>query len=179
MKKNNKGPIKLTESEFKTLVESSVKQILSEISWATTKDASEKSDNRVDMLTDAWYDFENVADNLIQTLHGIDASDYNYIYDKSDPQPLNTQGPRLGKELENLMVKIKKYIDRKQQQSFNLKDGATDKFNTAFNNRDFDQVANDIENVRDAYDDSDERDWKTYREKHLTPSEIEFDNKYN
>ena len=62
MRKNTKGTIRLSESQFKNLVEDSVKGILSEISWHTSKEASEKSDNRVDMLEDAWYNFEESDD---------------------------------------------------------------------------------------------------------------------
>ena len=64
----SKKCLKLSESQFKKLIGESVKSILSEISWATAKDASEKSENRVDMLSDAWFNFESVADYLIQSL---------------------------------------------------------------------------------------------------------------
>ena len=176
MRKNTKGIIRLSESQFKNLVEDRVKGILSEISWYTSKEASEKSDNRVDMLEDAWYHFEESANNLIQTLNGLDVR--GHTYDHSDPQALNTQGPKLGKELENLMVKIERYVNRKQQQKINLDYEASEKFNQAFNGRDFDQVRDDIAKIRDEYDDSGEYNWERYRQNRLTPSEIEFDNKY-
>ena len=172
----SKKCLKLSESQFKKLIGESVKSILSEISWATAKDASEKSENRVDLLDYAWYDFETASELLIKALNGID--DRGYYNDYSDPQPSNTQGPKLAKDLENLTDRLRDYYNRKKQQSQNLQKHADTKFSNTFNGRNFNQVADDIEDAREKYWDSDERSWDSYREKHLTPDEIDFDDRY-
>ena len=76
--KNNKGIVRLSESQLKSLINESVTNILSEISWHTSKEASDKSDNRVGMLETAWTDFEDAANNIIQTIHGLDVRGYTY-----------------------------------------------------------------------------------------------------
>lgn len=172
----SKKCLKLSEYQFKKLIGESVKNILSEISWSTAREASAKSENRVDLLDYAWYDFETAAETLIKSLNGID--ERGYYTDYSDPQPGNMQGPKLAKELENLTDKLRDYYERKKYQSQNLQKHADTKFSNTFNGRNFNQVADDIEDVREKYWDSDERSWDSYREKHLTPDEIDFDNRY-
>lgn len=178
MKINKKEVIKVNESQFKTLIENSVKEILSEISWDTAMDATKKSDNRVNILLDAWDDFKYAADDLIQALHGLDTKGYN----NNDVQHLDGQGPKLGKEMENLVNKINYYITRKQAQLSNLDTHAKQKFSNAFGGRNFDQVSNDIDKKRDDYyfgpDRDEDMDWNTYKQKHLTPDEIKFDKKF-
>lgn len=171
----SKKSLKLSESQLKKLISESVKNILSEISWTTAREASAKSENRVDLLDYAWYDFETAAEVLINSLNGID--ERGYYMDYTDPQPDNTQGPKLAKELENLTDKLRDYYERKKHQSQNLQKHADTKFSNTFNGRNFNQVADDIAKVRDEYDDSGEYNWEKYRQKHLTPNEIEFDDR--
>lgn len=178
METNKKEVIKVNESQFKTLIENSIRKVLNEISWDTAMDATKKSDNRVEMLVDAWSDFKETADYLIQALHGLDTKGYN----DDDVQHPDTQGPKLSKEIENLLNKINPYITRKQAQLSNLDAHAKQKFSDAFGGRNFDQVSNDIDKKRDDYyfgpDKDEDMDWNTYKQKHLTPDEIKFDKKF-
>lgn len=169
--------IKLSENNFKSLVENSIKQVLSEISWGKATDTSKKSDNRMDMLFDAWDNFETSANELVQALQGIDTR--GYYVDYSDPQNMKTQGPKLGRELEALMDKIKTYIDRKHKQSINVKNKATKKFSDAFGGKTYDEVSNNINAKWDEYLGSDEPNWSDFRKKHLNKNEIEFDDREN
>jgi hypothetical protein len=92
---------------------------------------------------------------------------------------MKTQGPKLGRELEVLMDKIKTYIDRKHKQSINVKNKATKKFSDAFGGKTYDEVSNNVNAKWDEYLGSDEPNWSDFRKKHLNKNEIEFDDREN
>lgn len=166
--------LSLNKNDLKYIVSESTKRIINEISWGTSHDAHKKSENRVDILDDAWSKFSEAADALIRALHGLDDR-----WGDDDPQALNTQGPKLGKELENLQNKIYQYIQRKTTQMHNLNDYEEEKFRDAFGGRNFDQVANDIDKKWDEHFNDDENftPWSKYRQTVLSKDEQDFNDR--
>lgn len=167
----SKKSMKLTEAQFKTLIEESVKRVLTEISWGTAEDAVKKSDNRVDMLKSALYDFSDASEQMIQALNGQATETY---YD-DDVQPQNTQGPILARKIEALENEVMDYVKRKSKQLSSLSQHSQDKFNAAFDGRSYDEVADYIgDKWEKHFDEENYTPWDRYREQHLTPDEIEF-----
>ena len=172
--------MKLTDKDLSYIISEATKRIvMNEISWGTAHDANEKSENRVDMLDDAWMDFSDAADKLVRALEGF--SDESWY--KDDAQPLNSQGSILASKLAQIQNQIYQYIERKRTQKFNLNDYEGEKFRDAFGGRDFDQVANDIEAKSVEHDENwyDENGryipWREYRKQHLTKDEQDFNDR--
>ncbi len=176
----NENIMKLTDKDLSYVISEATKRIvMNEISWGVAHDANEKSDNRVDMLDDAWMDFSDAADKLVRALEGF--SDESWY--KDDAQPLNSQGSILASKLAQIQNQIYQYIERKRTQKFNLNDYEEEKFRDAFGGRDFDQVANDIEAKSVEHDENgyDENGryipWREYRKQHLTKDEQDFNDR--
>ena len=176
----NENIMKLTDKDLSYIISEATKRIvMNEISWGVAHDANEKSDNRVDMLNDAWMDFSDAADKLVRALEGF--SDESWY--KDDAQPLNSQGSILASKLAQIQNQIYQYIERKRTQKFNLNDYEEEKFRDAFGGRDFDQVANDIEAKSVEHDENgyDENGryipWREYRKQHLTKDEQDFNDR--
>ena len=166
--------IKITQSQLRNTISESVKKVLSEISWGTAADAVDKSDNRVDMLDGAMYDFEEACNKMQQALKG---EAYEHWYG-DDEQPENTQGPILAQKIENLFSEVQTYVQRKKKQLVSLKGHEKDKFNQAFGGRTADQVANDIGDTWDKhFDDENYVPWEKYRQTALTKDEQDFNDR--
>jgi len=167
--------MKLAEKEFNYILVESTKRILNEISWGTAEDAVKKSDNRVDMLDGAMYDFEEACNKMQQALKG---EAYEHWY-KDDEQPENTQGPILAQKIKNLFSEVQTYVQRKKKQLVSLKGHEKDKFNSTFGGRSHDEVADDIEKKLDyALDNYRYWDLDTYKKRHLTPDEQDFNERH-
>lgn len=176
----NENIMKLTDKDLSYVISEATKRIvMNEISWSVAHDANEKSENRIDMLDDAWMDFSDAADKLVRALEGF--SDESWY--KDDAQPLNSQGSILASKLAQIQNQIYQYIERKRTQKFNLNDYEEEKFRDAFGGRDFDQVANDIEAKSVEHDENgyDENGryipWREYRKQHLTKDEQDFNDR--
>ena len=166
---------KLNQSDLKYIVSEATRRIINEISWGTAEDAVGKSDNRVDMLNSAMYDFEEACQQMVQALKG-EASEHWY---KDDIQPENTQGPILAKKIESLENEVYQYVQRKKKQLDSLKGHEQDKFNSTFGGRSHDEVADDIEKKLDyALDNYRYWDLDTYKRRHLTPDEQDFNERH-
>lgn len=166
---------KLNQNDLKYIVSEATRRIVNEISWGTAEDAVGKSDNRVDMLNSAMYDFEEACQQMVQTLKG-EASEYWY---KDDIQPENTQGPILAKKIESLENEVYQYVQRKKKQLVSLTRHEQDKFNSAFGGRTRDEVADDIGKVWDSHFEEDEyTPWNEYKKSHLTPDEQDFNERH-
>jgi hypothetical protein len=175
-KENNINEImKLTNKDLSYIISEATKRIvMNEISWGVAHDANEKSENRVDMLSDAMYDFEEACDKMQQALKG---EAYEYWY-KDDEQPENTQGPILAQKIENLFSEVQSYVQRKKKQLVSLKGHEKDKFNSAFGGRSHDEVADDIDKVWDShFEEDDYTPWNEYKKSHLTPDEQDFNDR--
>jgi hypothetical protein len=166
---------KLNQNDLKYIVSEATRRIVNEISWGTAEDAVGKSDNRVDMLNSAMYDFEEACQQMVQALKG-EASEYWY---KNDVQPENTQGPILAKKIESLENEVYQYVQRKKKQLVSLTRHEQDKFNSAFGGRTRDEVADDIGKVWDSHFEEDEyTPWNEYKKSHLTPDEQDFNERH-
>ena len=166
---------KINQNELKYIISEATRRIVNEISWGTAEDAVEKSDNRVDMLNNAMYNFEEACQQMVQALNGEATESW---YD-DDIQPQNTQGPRLAKKLAALEEEIWQYVSRKKKQLDSLSAHKQDKFNTAFGGRTYDEVADYIDDKWDKHFDEDNYvSWDDYKEQHLTPDEIEFSKRH-
>lgn len=176
----NENIMKLTDKDLKYIISEATKRIvMNEISWGVAHDANKKSENRIDMLDDAWNDFSDAADKLVRALEGFsDESWYN-----DDAQPINSQGSILASKLAQIQNQIYQYIERKRTQKSNLNDYEEEKFRDAFGGRDFDQVANDIDKKWHDHDEEgyDENGrfipWKQWRKQHLTQDEQDFNDR--
>ena len=171
----NENIMKLTDKDLSYVISEATKRIvMNEISWGTAYDANEKSENRVDMLSDAMYDFKEACDKMQQALKG-EAYEYWYIDDK---QPENTQGSILAQKIENLFSEVQSYVRRKKKQLVSLTGHEQDKFNSAFDGRSHDEVADDIDKVWDSHFEEDEyTPWNKYKKSHLTPDEQDFNDR--
>ena len=175
MEKNNTGTIKLSKSQFETLLESTIKQVLSEISWGVAHDAAKKSDNRVEMLENALDAFRDGVEKMMYALEGIDDSGYA----QDDIQPTGTQGALLAGELWKIKYQIENYIARKIKQNTSLNQNEKNKWSKAFGNRNFDQVADDVDKKWDEYMNGDSmQTWKQYKKSHLSQDEQDFNDRY-
>ena len=166
--------LKLNEKDLKYIVSEATKRIVNEISWGTAEDAVGKSDNRVDLLDGAMYDFEEACNKMQQALKG---EAYEHWY-KDDDQPENTQGPILAQKIENLFSEVQTYVQRKKKQLVSLKGHEKDKFNSAFGGRSHDEVADDIGNIWNKhFDDENYVPWEKYRQTALTKDEQDFNDR--
>ena len=166
---------KLNQNDLKYIVSEATRRIVNEISWGTAEDAVGKSDNRVDMLDSAMYNFEEACQEMAKALKG-EASEYWY---KDDIQPENTQGAILAKKVETLENEVYQYVQRKKKQLDSLKGHEQDKFNSTFGGRTHDEVADDIEKKLDyALDNYRYWDLDTYKRRHLTPDEQDFNERH-
>ena len=171
----NENIMKLTDKDLSYVISEATKRIvMNEISWGTAHDANEKSENRLDMLSDAMYYFVDACDKMQQALKG-EAYEHWYIDDK---QPENTQGPILAQKIENLFSEVQSYVRRKRKQLVSLTGHEQDKFNSAFGGRSHDEVADDIDKVWDSHFEEDEyTPWNEYKKSHLTPDEQDFNDR--
>lgn len=176
----NENIMKLTDKDLSYIISEATKRIvMNEISWGIAHDANEKSENRVEMLSDAMYDFSLACDKMQQALKG-EAYEHWYI---DDEQPENTQGPILAQKIENLFSEVQSYIRRKRKQLVSLTGHEQDKFNSAFGGRSHDEVVDDI-NAKSLEHDENGHDedgryipWTEYRKQHLTKDEQDFDDR--
>lgn len=172
--------MKLTKKDLNYIISEATQRIIvNEISWATAHDANEKSEDRVDLLDSAWDKFTDACDNLVRALEGMD----DRTYGQDDIQPLNSQGSILASKLASLQNKIYQYIERKRTQQYNLNDFEGEKWREAFGNKDFDQVADDIEQKSVEHDEKgyDENGrfipWRDYRKTVLSKDEQDFNDR--
>jgi hypothetical protein len=177
-KENNisENIMKLTEQDLKYIISEATKRLVNEVSWGIAHDSVKKSENRADMLKDAFYDFEEACSKIKQALKG---EAYEYWY-KDDVQPKNTQGPILAKKIDNLENEVYQYIQRKKKQFNSLTDHEQTKFHSAFGGRTPDEVSNDIEKKWDDYfeDDGKSMSWEEYSKQNLTKDEQDFNNRF-
>ena len=171
----NENIMKLTDKDISYIISEATKRIvMNEISWGTAHDANEKSENRVEMLEGAFYNFEEACNKMQQALKG---EAYEHWY-KDDKQPENTQGPILANKIKALEKEVWEYISVKKKQLVSLTNHEQDKFNSAFGGRSHDEVADDIDKVWDShFEEDDYTPWNEYKKSHLTPDEQDFNDR--
>lgn len=167
--------MEINRKDITYIIEESTKRILNEISWNTSYNAVEKSENRKEILDDAWFHFYEGAQEMIMALNGISTKEYY----KDDIQNPNTQGPQIATKIRELLDIVWKYKTEKEKQFSRLSSHENNKFNSAFGGRSKEEVSKDIENAWDEHFNADDyKSWDEYRKEHLTPDEIDFNDRF-